>query len=119
MYAYPTAMHELLSQIEDLLRRHECVYEANGVELARLKLDNDPGHFWSLLDSDDWWGGPDSISSVDLAVRSGFSSQGREDSRELRRLLTEVHDAMLAQGLNNPHASIIVAEFRKWAASRI
>lgn len=119
MYAYPTAMHELLSQIEDLLRRHECVYEANGVELARLKLDNDPGHFWSLLDSDDWWGGPDSISSVDLAVRSGFSSQGREDSRELRMLLTEVHDAMLAQGLNNPHASIIVAEFRKWAASRI
>lgn len=113
------AMNELLNQIEYLLRRHDCVYEANSVELARRELATDLEHFWTLLNSDEWWGGPDSISSIDLAIRSGFSQQGREDSRELRRLLIEVHDAMLAQGLENPKALIIVAEFRKWLASRI
>jgi len=113
------SMHELLSQIESLLRHYDCVYEANCVEIARQELDRNPGHFWSLLSSDEWWGESWSICQVDLAILSGFTAEGREDSRSLRGLLIEIHDALLAQGIDNPRASLIAAEFRKWTASRI
>jgi len=112
-------MHVLLSQIESLLRHHDCVYEANCVEITHQALDRDPELFWALLNSDEWWGESGSICLVDLAILSGFTTEGREDSRRLRGMLIEVHDALLAQGIDNPRASLIAAEFRKWTASRI
>lgn len=112
-------MHELLRQIESLLRQYDCVYEANCVEIARQELDRNPGQFWALLNSDEWWGASGSICQVDLAILSGFTAGGREDSRRLRNMLIEVHEALLAQGIDNARANLIAAEFRKWTASRI
>ncbi len=112
-------MRELLSQIETLLRDYDCVYEANCVEITLRALNQDPAHFWDLLNSNEWWGESGSVCQVDLAIQSGFTAEGREDSRRLRGWLIEVHDALLEQGINNPRASLIAAEFRKWAASRI
>jgi hypothetical protein len=112
-------LEQELQIIEDLLRRYDLVYEANTVSSVRKLLPLEREAALRELDGEDWWTGRRSISAVDLAIHGGFTSRARQDSRRLRDALIRIHDAMRAEGRDNPEAALIAAQFRKWLSSGI
>ena len=111
-------MEETLHELEALLRRHGCVLQANVVEMTRGALSSQ-ARLRAILASDDWWGSEDSVAEVAPAIRGGFTPEARRDARRLRELLLAVHDFMRREGIEQPVADLLCAEFRKWLTSSL
>ncbi|RMG55157.1 MAG: hypothetical protein D6717_08495 [Gammaproteobacteria bacterium] len=111
-------MEEVLQELEALLRRYDCVLQANIVEMTRGALPA-RRRLHEILSSEDWWGGAGSVAEVDPAILGGFAPAARADARRLRELLLEVHAFMQDEGIEQPVADLLCAEFRKWLASNL
>ena len=112
-------MHQALTLIERLLRRHGHVYQANTAAIVRDTFASDPQAACQALNSDEWWNARDAIAAIDLAIDGGFSPRARADAQALRRALVTVFTTMRAYGERNATGELIVMQFQKWHESRI
>ena len=83
-------MKQHLTEIEELLRKYEHVYQANLAMTARDAEEREVGTGLRQLDSDEWWGDSDSVAAIDLAITGDFTPEARRDAATFRKLLTEL-----------------------------
>jgi hypothetical protein len=112
-------MEAALSLIEGLLRDYGHAYQANLAMIARERFACAPQEACRILNDAEWWGGPDAIAAVDLALSGGFSAQARRDGQRLRAALIEVYTTMKGFGEHNGQAELVTSQFQKWLSSHI
>lgn len=112
-------MHRALADIETLLRRYGCTYQANLAAIARTLYERDPHAACRTINSAEWWEGSASVAATDLAVAGGFTDQARRDAQALRGALIDVFTTLRAYGERNDAGEIVVSQFNKWQESHV
>lgn len=112
-------MHQALTDIEKLLRAYGHTYEANVASIAAAQFGDDPVAACRSINSAEWWEDSDAVASIDLALSGGFTAESRRDAQTLRTALIDVFTTLRDYGEHNDAGQIIVAQFRKWAESRL
>jgi hypothetical protein len=108
-----------LLRLRDLLARLDSPRAAEVEDLVR-SLDADEAALWRGLNANVWWGGAGSLAAETLGDNPGLPPEvWQAQVHELRELLIDIGEVLMARGDENPGISSWVLAFRNWNASGV
>lgn len=112
-------MHQLLDEIETLLRLYNFKIEANTVEGIIQLIHLDPLKACHLLLDESWWVGSNAVAEANLGIAGGFSSQARLDQNRFQLLIIELYQQLESEGYKSDFARLVTNQYNKWHVSGI
>lgn len=113
-------MIQELEKIESIAKRNGFESHAKFVRSLLESYRNDEGHAWSLINTNEVWGGAGSLVDISL---SSYSKQSEEeikkDEYEWRRAFISIFEEMESNGISNSRAEHAANTFRYWNEHKI
>jgi hypothetical protein len=108
-----------LSRLRNILHAHHSQLAVQVAGIIAL-ADTDEAAAWERINSDLFWGGVGSI--VDYTMRDNAlaaPSLWEADVREMREILMDLGEQLMARGNENPRIASWVLAFSNWNASNV
>jgi len=107
---------ELLSEMEQLLKKYKYEDEAKAVEKAlKILSDRNSDEFIRVIGGNDFWGGACSVSDfIFYEHKSGNMEIAKYDTKQMDLLMCKLSRLLLRDGMQNPR----IESLGQWHAQR-